>query len=220
MTVGQIVGVEHLSTASPVWLHLVDTFTGNPPTGPIEVGLRRRVGATWVPFEFRHQYSSKGDLALLGLGRVGHGQAGTTFVLRITLGVARSIVETPAGGDTIELTITTWNDDSPPAPAVRGLVRCFPGPEYPFRPGVPVHAGRIVDAAGEPAAGARVRVTETVLANTVVEEVRTGAGGWFRLPLRWSSGSTTLDADRAGQSGSTTITLPADLGSVSVISIS
>ncbi len=220
MTVGQIVGTEHLFMASPVWLHVVDTFTDKAPEGPVEVGLSRRVGTTWVPFEFRYQYASSGDLALLGLGRVAPGLAGTTIDVRITLGVPRSIVETSAGGDSINLTITAWNADHPPAPAVRELVRCFPGPDYRFRPGVPVHAGRAVDAAAAPVPRARVRVTETVLGNPVVEEVRTGAGGWFRIPLRWSSGATTLDADRAGASGSTTITLPGDLGSVSVITIS
>jgi hypothetical protein len=65
-----------------------------------------------------------------------------------------------------------------------------------------------------------VRVTETVRGNQLVEEVRTNDDGWFRIPLRWSSGATDIDADRSGASGSATINVPAGLGSVVGIAIS
>lgn len=220
MTVGQLASVEHRVAVSPVWLSLVDTFTGAAPEGRVEVSLARQHGTDWVPFEFPHQYKSNGDLTLLGLGRVGLGRAGVDIDVRITIRVDRTVVETSTGGDTLDVTVTTWDADHPPALPIREVVRCFPAPDYRYRPGLPVHPGRVVDAAGDPVAGARVAVTETVLGNPVVEEVRTSTGGRFRIPLRWSSGSTTLDADRAGATGSATITLPADLGSASVIQIS
>jgi hypothetical protein len=220
MTVGQLEGVEHRVAMSPVWLSLVDTFTGAPPDGGVEVTLARQVGTDWVPFEFPHQYKSNGDLAIVGLGRVGLGGAGTTFDVRVTTVVRGSVVVTSAGGNTVDVTVTTWDAEHPPALPVREVLRCYPAPDYRYRPGLPVHPGRVVDAAGAPVAGARVVVTETVQGSPADEEVRTDAGGRFRIPLRWSSGSTTLVADRAGATGSTTITLPADLGSGSVIQIS
>ena len=220
MTVGQLEGVEHRVAVSPVWLSLVDTFTGAAPEGPVEVSLARLDGTEWVPFDFPHQYKSNGDLALLGLGRVGLGQAGVDLDVRITIAVPRTVVETSAGGATVDVTVTTWDAEHPPALPIRDVVRCYPAPDYRYRPGLPLHPGQVVDAAGDPVAGARVVVTETVLGNPVVEEARTDAGGRFRIPLRWSSGSTTLNADRAGATGSTTITLPAGLGSASVIQIS
>lgn len=220
MTVGQLEGVEHRVAMSPVWLSLVDTFTGAPPDGGVEVTLARQVGTDWVPFEFPHQYKSNGDLALVGLGQVGLGRAGTTIDVRITIVVPRTVVETSAGGDTVDVTVTTWDAEHPPALPIRDVVRCYPAPDYRYRPGLPVHPGQVIDTAGDPVAAARVVVTETVQGNSAVEEVRTDAGGRFRIPLRWSSGSTTLDAGRAGATGSTTITLPADLGSASVIQIS
>ena len=220
MTVGQLEGVEHRVAVSPVWLSLVDTFTGAAPEGPVKVSLARLDGTEWVPFEFPHRYKSNGDLALPGLGRVGLGRAGIDLDLRITVAVDRTVVETSAGGDAVDVTVTTWDAEHPPPLPIRDVVRCYPAPDYRFRAGLPVHPGQVVDTNGDPVAGARVVVTETVLGNPVVEEVRTDAGGRFRIPLRWSSGSTTLEADQAGATGSATITLPAGLGSASVIQIS
>jgi hypothetical protein len=220
VTIGELVGLEHRVTGSPVWLHVVDTYSGNPPEGPVEVSLASQVGTSWVPFDFPFQYKPNGDLALLGLGRVGLGRSGTTLAVRITLRVPRTVVEIAGGGDSIDVAVPTWDVEHPPALPTSEEVRCYPAPDYRFPPGMPVHPGRVVDAAGDAAPGARVLVSETVLGNTVVEEVRTDADGWVRIPLRWSSGSTTIDADRAGASGSATVTLPAGLGSASLIQIS
>jgi hypothetical protein len=220
MTVREVVRVDRQVAASPVWIRVLDTFTGRAPDGPVVLGLARQVGPRWVPFEMPYQYKSSGDLALLGLGRVATGRGGTPLVVRLTIAVPRMVVETSAGADNIVVALTTWDADHPPALPVPEDVRCYPAPDYRFAPGLPVHPGRVVDAAGDPVAGARVVVTESVMGTQVVEEVRAGADGRFRIPLRWSSGSTTIDADRAAAAGSTTITLPADLGSASLIQIS
>jgi hypothetical protein len=220
VTVGPLAGVEHRVAASPVWLHLVDTFTGRAPLGPVDVELARGASAgTWVPLDFPYQLKANGDLALLNLGRTGPGLAGTTFDVRITLAAPRTVVETAAGTDALDVTVTTWDMDHPAPPAVRSEVRCYPSADYRYPPGTPVHPGRVVDAAGAPVPRARVTATETVLGNPVVEEVRTDDSGWFLLPLRWSSGTTQVDADRLGATGSVTITVPADLGTASVITL-
>jgi Carboxypeptidase regulatory-like domain len=220
MTGGALVGVERQVAASPVWLHLVDTFTARAPEGPVEVTLARRgTAGTWLPIDVPYQLKPTGDLAFLNLGRTAPGGAGQTFDVRIALRAPRLVVETSAGGDSVDATITTWNADHPVPPAPRDDVRCYPAPDYRYPPEIPVHPGRVVDSAGNPVARARVTATETVLGAPVVEEVRTDDDGWFRLPLRWSSGSTTIDADRLGASGATTINLPADLRSASVITI-
>jgi hypothetical protein len=64
-----------------------------------------------------------------------------------------------------------------------------------------------------------VWASETVLNATLVEEVRTGGDGRFRLPLRWSAGSTDIHASHGALSGEITVTLPAGLSSTQLITL-
>jgi hypothetical protein len=210
---------ERTVAASPVWLRLVDTFTGHGPAGPVQVGVERRAGGRWVPVELAYLLKPNGDLVFVNLGRVGRGGAGAQFDIRVTATAPHTIAESATGDRSVVATVTTWTPDAPPAPAVQEL-RYYPGPDYQFGPGVPLLSGRVEDAAGTAVPRARITVTETVLGTPITEEVRTGDHGWFRLPLRWSSGSTQVDADRLGATGSATITVPADLGSVVIITLS
>jgi hypothetical protein len=195
--------------ATPIWLHLVDTFTGRPPRD-VQVLLERRVGASaWAVLAIPHQCSSNGDLGFLGLGKGRPGTVGS-FDVRVTVSAPGTIVDAGGGAERWERTIAVWTDQAPPAPTAQ-VVRFFPAPDYVFGPGIPLLAGRVVDAAGDPVDRAEVRASETVGTVTLVEEVRTRPDGWFRLPLRWSAGSTQVDAALGGLSGSTTIVLPGDL---------
>ena len=206
---------ERIGAASPVWLQLVDNFTRLAPSGPIELVLERQDGTSWLPIEIPYLLKSNGDLAFINLGRVGQGEAGTQFDIKITAGAPRVFADT----DSVTVTITTWTADAPPTP-IPQEIRYYPGPDYLFGPGVPLLSGRVVDASGDPVARVHVTATETVLGNALVEEVRSNDDGWFRLPLRWSSGATQIDAQRQGMSAPPlTINVPADLGSVPTITL-
>jgi hypothetical protein len=212
---------EHTVAASPVWLRLVDTFTGRAPAGRVSLRIERRDGNQWRAVEIPYELKPSGDLAFVNLGRVARGHAGNQREYRITATADQTVAEASGGGPSMVFSITTWSPDAPPpTPQIREI-RCYPAPDYPFGPSVPFVSGTVVDqGTGNPVGRARVRVTETVLGNPLVEEVRTNDAGWFRVPLRWSSGATDLDADRSGASGSATISVPADLGSVVSITIS
>lgn len=204
-----VAALESRVTATPVWLRLVDTFTGRPPTGPLDVRIERRDGASWIPLAVRHQVSPSGDVGFLDLGRGRPGEAGS-FDVRVTVTSPRTVTDTATGDPFVVTSVTVWTDESPPAPAVQRM-SFRPGPDYRFGPGVPLLSGRVVDPAGGPADRALVSVTEIVRGAPVVEEVMTSADGWFRLPLRWSSGSTQVDAARGSLSAGTGITVPDDL---------
>ncbi len=210
---GTALSTESRIAASPVWVRLVDTFTGRGPVGPVELAVELRDGAEWRPVSVPYQLKASGDLAFVDLGRVHPGQGGTQLTFRITGTAEHSVTETTPGSSSVEVTVTTWPPDRPPSPPSMREIRCYPAPDYPFGPGVPLLAGTVVEG-GRPAARVRVRATETIGAVVRVEEVRTDDRGRFRLPLRWSSGATQIDADRSGASDSITVNVPDDLGSV------
>ena len=211
------VSPEERLAATPLWLRLVDEFTGRPPAGPLEVLLERRVGVAWVPMEHAHQVSSRGDLGFLDLGRTRPGEAGT-FDVRVTVSAPHTQAATPAGSASVTRTINRWSAQAPPVP-VPVTVRFFPTPAYSFGPGTPLLPGRAVNAAGEPVDRAMVSVSETIRGTAVVERTLTGADGWFRLPLRWSSGVTQVDAVKGALSDSANLTVPDDLGDVLVLTL-
>lgn len=202
---------------SPVWLNLVDTFTGRPPSGPLEVHLTKRVGATWVPLAVPHQISSSGDVGFLNLGRGRPGDTGT-FDVRVTISSPRTITRAPTGEAFVESTVPIWLPDAPPKPFAQ-LVSFVPGPDYGFGHGIPLLSGRVVTSNGDPVDRARVSATEIVRGSAVVEEVMTAPNGWFRLPLRWSAGATQIDAVSGALSGGKPITVPDDLPVIVTITI-
>lgn len=208
---------EERLAASPLWLRLVDEVTGRPPTGPLEVLLERRNAAAWERFEHKHQISSRGDLGFLDLGRAGPDDAGA-FDVRVTVTAPRMQAATAAGDSSVTRTVHRWSVQAPPVP-VPVEVRFFPTPAYPFGPGTPLLSGRAEDATGDPIDRAWVSVTETIRGAPVVERTLTGADGWFRLPLRWSSGATQVDAVRGPLTGTASLTVPDDLGDVLVLTL-
>jgi len=217
---GVPLSAERNVAASPVWLRLVDMFRSGAPVGPISVAVERLEAGQWRAVEAPHELKPSGDLAFVNLGRVQREHAGRQFNLRVTVNADGTVSETSNGAPSMVLTVTTWAPEAPPAsPPVREI-RLFPGPDYRYGPGVPLLSGRVTHANGDPAGRAQVWATETVLGNPLTEEVRANDAGWFRLPLRWSSGSTQVNADRSGASGSRTINVPADLASVAGITIS
>jgi hypothetical protein len=204
---------ESVIAASPVWVQVRDTFHDRPPTGPVTVSLERRAGADWIPLAHRHQFSATGDLAFVGLGRTRDPAAVPPFDVRITLTSPGTVAEAWNGEAALVTTVTPWSPAAPSVPALPDVLRLFPGPAYPFPPGTPLLAGIVVDANDVPVARARVSATETVQNQPRTEEVRTAGDGRFRLPLRWSAGSTDVLAAHGAATGALTVTLPDALSS-------
>lgn len=198
--------VESRVSASPIWLRLVDTFSGRPPAGPIDVRIEKRDGATWFPLAATHQVSSSGDVGFLDLGKGRQGQTGT-FEVRVFVASPRTITVSGTGDPFVTVTVSIWSTDNPPTPTPQ-WVKFLPAPDYTFGPAVPLLSGRVLDSAGDPVGRTRVSATEIVHGSPVVEEAMTTDDGWFRLPLRWSSGSTQIEAVYGALTGSTTITVP------------
>jgi hypothetical protein len=210
---------EPIVAASPVWIRLVDAFTGRPPAGPLSVAIERRDGASWIAFEHRHQISSTGDLGFVNLGRTRDPATVGTFDVRVTVTGRGTICEGPGGDADVTATVTAWAPDAPAVPVVPLVLRMFPGPAYAFPTGTPLLAGRVVDAGGEPVARARVWAAATVQNALVTEEVRSDDDGRFRLPLRWSAGPTDVKATRGAQAGSISVVAPTDLSSTHQITL-
>lgn len=204
-------------TASPVWLRLVDTFTGRCPAGPIDVRIERQDGGQWRSFAAPHQISPAGDLGFVDLGRGRPGQSGT-LVVRVWVTDPATVTEGPTGDPFVQLTIPIWTPAAPPMPTPQDVL-FRPAANYRYGAGVPVVAGRAVDANGDPVDRARVEAAETVRGTPVVEQAMTAAAGWFRLPLRWSAGATTITAMRGALSGDVTITVPDDLATTVTVTL-
>jgi hypothetical protein len=211
--------LESMVAASPIWIRLLDTFTGRPPAGPVHVSIERRVGAQWIVFEHRHQVSSTGDLAFVNLGRTRDPEALGTFDVRVTVNSQGTIPEASDGGAAVTQTITAWAPDAPTVPPLPDNLRLFPGPSYAFPSGTQLLAGRVIDTHGNPTPRARVWATATVQNTPLTEEVRSDSDGRFRLPLRWSAGATDIHATHGAQAGSITVVVPADLSSTHQITL-
>ena len=220
MSGAPLVATERRVAASPVWVRLTDTFTGRAPTGPLTVTLERLTAAGWVEVRLPYRLTAGGDLAFVNLGRTTDPGAMGAFDVRVTVTRPGSITETAAGTAALVTTITSWAPDAPVVPSTPDGVRLFPGPAYDFPARIPLLGGRVVDPAGDPVERARVWVDETVQSSLLrTEEVRTDAGGWFRLPVRWSDGPTDVRASRGALSGVTTVSLPAALSSLQQITL-
>ena len=120
----------------------------------------------------------------------------------------RTITVSGTGDPFVTVTVSIWSTDNPPTPTPQ-WVKFLPAPDYTFGPAVPLLSGRALTRQAIPsAASTRVSATEIVHGSPVVEEAMTTDDGWFRLPLRWSSGSTQIEAVYGALTGSTTITVP------------
>jgi hypothetical protein len=206
--------IERRTSASPIWVRLRDTFTGGAPRGPVLIQLERRVGQEWVTIPYR--LSSGGDLAAIDLGRSREPGSIGRFTVRVRATVEGVI----ADPDELELLVDAWAPDAPPV-AIPIEWPLFPGPAYAFPPGTPILAGQVVEnASGAPVARAEVTVDETIRNTTITEEVRCDQSGRFRLPVRWSSGATTVNArkDRPAPqtplTGSIVVNVPDDLSAI------
>jgi Carboxypeptidase regulatory-like domain len=211
--------VERRTVASPIWIRLRDAFTGAPPRGPLSVTLERRVDATWTPFEHRHQLSPSGDLAFVNLGRSHDPATVGSFDVRITVGCPGMIAEAANGDPAVTTTVHAWAPDAPAAPAQPVVLSFFPSPAYAYPAGLPLLAGRVIDADDAPVYRARVSSTVTVMGTDLTEEVRTDVDGYFRLPLRWSAGATDVKAAHLGRTAVTTISVPADLSTTQQLTL-
>jgi hypothetical protein len=214
----RLAGEQRLA-ASPIWIRLRDAFTGRPPSGPLSVALERRTGATWAPFEYRHRLSSAGDLAFLNLGRSHDPAAVGSFDVRVTVGCPGMIAEAANGDPAVTTTVHAWAPDAPATPAGPVVLSFYPSPAYAYPAGLPLLAGRVVDADDAPVSRARVSSTVTVMGTDLTEEVRTDVDGYFRLPLRWSAGATDVKAAHLGRTAVTTISVPADLSTTQQLTL-
>ena len=153
------------SASSPAWstgsrrarcgCACVDTFTGAPPDGPRR-GAPGAPGAarTGCRFELPHQYKSSGDLALRrprpGRTRAGPARPSTSASLSPS---PRTVVRDLGGRRHRRRHGHHLGRRAPAGPArPRTSSRCYPAPDYRFRPALPLLAGQVVDAAGDPVA--------------------------------------------------------------------
>lgn len=208
---------DSVTTGSPLWLRLVDAFTGRPPQGPVDVRLELRRGPDWEPLPWSHHLTAGGDLGFVGLGRSGREPA-QTFDVRVTVTAPRTQPATTAGDDRVTARLSTWSEASPPSP-VPTQVTFFPTTDYVYGANVPVLTGQVVDTTGAPVSRAEVTVTETVRGSPVAERTLTDTGGWFRLPVRWSAGATQVDATSGTRTGSLALTVPDDLAAAARITV-
>ena len=222
MTGWSSLALESSSVASPIWIRLLDTFTGAPPRGAVSVSIERAVGATWVVFAHRHRIGPSGDLAFVNLGRARDPQTVGTFSVRVTVTSPGSIAVFPGGDGALVTTVTAWAPDAPPPAPSPILLSLYPGPGYAFGAGTPLLAGQVFDSGGAPVARAKVWAKETVQNTDVFEEVRSDGDGRFRLPLRWSPGlpaHTDVQAIHGSTSGSIQVSLPSALTSTHQITL-
>ena len=211
MTVWRAVEAERLMLYSPIGLHLIDDFTGQPPIGALQILLDRHLpSGEWEPTGIEGVRTPGDVIAYPGLGRSAHAatQPAVRYRVRIEAPQYRPhYLMTDAG---IEFDADPYDDVTPPAtiPPMPQQVFLLPAPSYPFQTHVRVVRGVLQDASSQPIANAEV----TEGAN---ERVLSDERGVFALPLRWSplSGPVQIDAidHRTGASGQITVTLPADL---------
>jgi hypothetical protein len=220
MTDWSALTLEPMVAASPIWIRLLDTFTGRPPGGPLTVTVERGVGPDWIAFEHRHQLGAGGDLGFVNLGRTHDPDTVGSFDVRVTVTSPGTITETSNGQAGLVTTVVAWAPSAAIVPALPDELRMYPGPAYAFASGTPLLAGQVVDLDGDPAPRARVWATATVQSTLLVEEVRSDADGRFRLPLRWSAGATEIRATYGAQAGQIVVFVPADLSSTHLITLS
>ena len=198
--------------ASPLWLRLVDTYTDQPPRGAWTLLAQRAYGGDWQTITPTYLVGGAGNVAFPGFGRLSPGASTDPYQVRVTIGAPHTITETASGQEYLEATVTPWTDDAPPLPNP-DTVSFYPAPDYPYGAGTPLLSGSVVDGTGAPVARAAVRCVETLNGTVRTEEVRTASNGTFRLPLRWSEGSTQVTATGSGGTATVTIDVPADLTS-------
>jgi hypothetical protein len=219
MTAVVFTSSERRTVASPIWIKVLDAFTGRPPLGPFAVTLERLVGTAWTPFAHPHQVSPAGDLAFINLGRSANPAGIGSFDVRVTVGCPNMIPEAANGDPSVTTTVTAWPPDAPVVPSQPDVLRFFPAPGYSFPAGVPLLGGRVVESSGAPAARARVFSSTTIQGVPRSEEVRADAAGRFRLPLRWSAGATDIHAALDGRTAAITVSVPADLSTTQLLTL-
>lgn len=217
MTVWQPVPAERLMLYSPIGLHLIDDFTGQPPIGPLRILLDRQLASgEWEPSGIEGVRTPGDVISYPGLGRSANAatQPAARYRVRVEAPQYRAhYLVTDAG---IEFSADPYDDVTPPAaiPAMPQQVFLLPAPNYPFQTHVRVVRGVLHDASSQPIANAEV----TEGAN---ERVLSDERGVFALPLRWPplSGPVQIDAidHRTGASGQISVTLPADLSGGHII---
>ncbi len=195
---------------SPIRLRPRDTFLQGPPQGPVTVTVDRIDGPRPTRLRPRWHLTAAGELGFAGLGH--SSQSGRPMRLRIAVAAPGLLLDV-GGESAIELDLVTWNADEPPAAVIERDLEFHPGPDYRFGAGVPLVSGVVVDPAGTPAALASVSNRTVVRGVPRIEAVRTDRDGRFRLPLRWSTGATTIRSAHPSGAGAVVIDVPADLAS-------
>ena len=222
MTVRELVGIERRLSASPVWLRLVDTFTGEAPVGPVEVDDRApgraRLGAARLPLPATSRAATWAARSRAEPGWPGRSDLEPQDHRRL---LRRPSPKRPAARADIQLTVPGWGAGHPPAAGDTRGGPLLSRAGLPLPPGTPVLSGRVVNAAVQPVSrgpGHRHRDGAGRRRSSRRSAPATTAGSGCRCA--GPAGSTTIDADRLGAAGSATINLPADLGSVVLIQIS
>ena len=226
---------------SPAWFVPYDDFRRRRTTTGFRVDLDRWDGARWVRTDVRPVVTPRGVVAYPGLGRRREPWTAEPELYRAIFRATGSRALYPADGEPFdaaklgkEFLAYPYDDDHPPQlVAEPEPVRLLPDPTYEFPASTRVVHG-LVRRAGSaaPIENALVEaagVTGPDMQNWY-ERAFSGAGGAFRLPLRWAGRRTSPDdpvesftitaTERPGHTGQVDIRLPGDLGTPHVIEIS
>jgi hypothetical protein len=162
-----------------------------------------------------------GDVAFPGLGRAREPDLVGVRRFRVTVQATGYRTVYPPPGSALVVDVASWSPNRPPTTsAVPFVLPLLPATDYPFPPGTPLMNGRVENQAAEAVQDAEVSATVVVGTETLRERVHSDERGGFRLPLRWAAGATQVDATKDTLTGSVTITVPTDLSTTHVITVS
>jgi hypothetical protein len=169
---------------SPIGLVLVDEFTTRAPIGDVRATLELDDGGgSFRVTDIEAVTTPSATLIYPGLERR-HDASGAKRTYRLTVDAdyyfpRYQLTPTIGTAQGIVFDAYPYNDTTPPAqPPIYASLALLPAPNYPFESNYPVVRGLVVDAGGNPVAGALVTIGST-------ERVITDARGAYSIALRW-----------------------------------
>jgi hypothetical protein len=207
-------------TRSPLWIRPYDEFADRRVTSGLEVTLERLADGRWVEAVEKPTITSSGDIAFLGLGRAREPDLVGVRTYRVKLEVDGYRADYPPPGGGLVAPVAAWSPERPPTfDAILRVLPLLPATTYPFAPRTPLLNGSVRDAAGGSVVDAEVSATVSVGEVNRRERVLSDELGTFRLPLRWAQGATQIAVVKGALTCGATVTVPGDLSTIHVITV-